>query len=55
MTLAHIGEDGKYPSDFNIPKTVETIRLLDSESFEPFLILICWMSLSDIPTIRLAT
>ena len=27
---AHICEDGRYPTDFNIPKTVETIRLLEA-------------------------
>ncbi|MCJ1399465.1 hypothetical protein MMC11_002667 [Xylographa trunciseda] len=25
----HMCEDGRYPADFNIPKTVETIRLLE--------------------------
>ena len=29
---AHIGDDGRYPADFNIPKTVETIRLLEGRS-----------------------
>lgn len=32
---AHICEDGRYPSEFNIPKTVETIRLFDSKPFQP--------------------
>ncbi|MCJ1473795.1 hypothetical protein MMC13_002446 [Lambiella insularis] len=30
----HLCEDGRYPPDFNIPKTVETIRLLDSSQLE---------------------
>ncbi|MCJ1386645.1 hypothetical protein MMC17_009771 [Xylographa soralifera] len=31
---AHICEDGRYPGDFNIPKTVETIRLLEGSSLD---------------------
>ena len=26
----HVGEDGQYPKEFSTPKTVETMRVLDS-------------------------
>lgn len=26
----HVGEDGQYPKEFNTPKTVEMMRVLDS-------------------------
>ncbi len=29
----HMCDDGRYPSDFNTPKTVETMKVLDSKSF----------------------
>lgn len=27
----HMGDDGRYPTDFNTPKTVETMKVLDSK------------------------